>query len=163
VLEEPLMSTGMILLSGLWVGSCPATDLGSTAYAQGGLEQLLQKQQPGDQPLVSIGLTLTVVSLMLYLLVILAAASKQKQPTESQEAQTTAMNAEVTEPRERSNVEEAETSKTAQAESNPEPENRGGILAVRCPRCGQVVADFKEMRRDALYCPACGDLLRPAP
>ena len=108
----------------------------------------------GRNPNVQItqtGLVLTVLSMVILLIVFfLARVSKQNSQPESEEPPAAAPDADSSE-------------QPSTPATNTEPAEEGPIANVRCPRCGQVVVDYKAVRRDKLFCPSCGELLRPAP
>jgi hypothetical protein len=160
---------GATVLAGAIVAACfPVVVLG-----QDGLERFARPSS-GPPLMVSIGLSLTVVSMMILLLVFLASARQPPLPPEldhkAEPSTASAAPAHATRvdppaaPPAPANLTVAEPAPPPGATKATEDSLESGDSAtVKCPRCGKVVVDFKEMRVDALSCPGCGELLRPAP
>jgi hypothetical protein len=150
------MSTRSVLVV-FSVGSLLAA-LPPAAHAQDGSRGLAEQMSGGGRSrggvpkIVLVGLGLTTLS-MLILLVVLAATRNQKQQSGCHSPAGTAPKAE------RKETSRGE-GKTTPA---PEPEPVEGVEWVKCPLCERFVADFLEMRQDALLCPSCSELLRPRP
>lgn len=151
------MSTRSVLVV-FCVGSLLVGVLPPAAHAQDSSQRLAEQLRgeggspAGPPKAIILGLILTVTA-MVILLVVLAAARNQKQQSDSRGAENAALKADSG----------GKGEATPAPEPDPEPEPVGGVARVKCPRCKQVVVDFVEMRRDALRCPSCSELLRPAP
>jgi uncharacterized C2H2 Zn-finger protein len=141
------------LLVGLAIAACLVMAFTPAAHAQDGLQQLIEKQQAQNrQGPPPVGIILTVVS-MVMLILVAALASALSQQTEANETKDGESDAAAPAP----------TPGPTPPPAGQEPQDGEGVSRVRCPRCAQVVVDFKGLRRDALSCPNCGDVLRPAP